>query len=192
MRVFLRLLYTGRVSARDWQDESLTFSPCGHPKSPEADDRGEEEYEDAVDDDSGSADDDENEDTDEGEAKERNEAAVEAAELEPEKSQARTHVEVPLETLCEVAGLAQKYMVNNVLQLSIEALKVRLQKAVVEKNVAVFEEIMSVAISMGLGAVRTAAVQVAKKSKAIWKRYDVKQLRPEVQLELQAVWPPPR
>mmetsp|Transcript_19208 Transcript_19208/g.25797 ORF Transcript_19208/g.25797 Transcript_19208/m.25797 type:complete len:344 (+) Transcript_19208:38-1069(+) len=193
MRVFLRLMYTGLVDARDWQDESPASSGGGgHAKGPEADDRGEEEYEDAVDDGCDSGVGEENDDTDDGEAKERNEEAFEAAELEPEKSQATTHVEVPLETLCEVAGLAQKYMVHNVLQLAIEALKIRLQKAVVEKNVAVFEEIMSVAISMGLGAVRTAAVQVAKKSKAIWKRYDLKQLRPEVELELQAVWPPPR
>merc|ERR1719221_2497059 len=89
-----------------------------------------------------------------------------------EKSEDAHCVEVPLETLCEVAGLAQKYMVSNVLQLAIEALKVRLQKAAVQNNAMVFEEIMAVAINMGLGAVRTAAVQVAKKSKAIWKRYD--------------------
>merc|ERR1712060_1010047 len=136
---------------------------------------------------------DDNDDTDEGGSKEMNEEAPEGAEAEvTDMYKGRHQVEVPLDTLCEVAGLAQKYMVSNVLQLAIEALKVRLQKAVVEKNVTVFEEIMAVAIAMGLGAVRTAAAQVARKSKAVWKRYDVKQLRSEVQLELQAVWPPPR
>jgi len=191
MRVFLRLLYTGRVDPADWQDQSQDndLGQDGRPK--EAEDRAEEEYEDAVDDDSISEDSGENEDTDEA-AEEKNEPAAEAAELEPEKSGARRHIEVPLEILCEVAGLAQKYMVDNVMQLAIEALKVRLQKAVVDKNVPVFEEIMAVAIAMGLGAVRTAAAQVARKSKAVWKRYDAKQLRSEVQLELQAVWPPPR
>jgi len=191
MRVFLRLLYTGRVHSADWQDQSPDDDQGRDGRAKEAEDRAEDEYEDAVDDDSISEDSGENEDTDEA-AEERNEAAAEAAELEPEKSGARHHVEVPLEILCEVAGLAQKYMVDNVLQLAIEALKVRLQKAVVDKNVLVFEEIMAVAIAMGLGAVRTAAAQVARKSKAVWKRYDAKQLRSEVQLELQAVWPPPR
>lgn len=194
MRVFLRLLYTGRVDPQDWQDESQ--GRCGSSedhRNAAAEDKGEEEYEDAVDDDNDSNDHDENDDTEEGEDKDWNNEGGEGTEIGAiDKSKFQNHVEVPLEILCEVAGLAQKYMVNNVLQLAIEALKVRLQKAAVQNNVTVFEEIMAVAISMGLGAVRTAAVQVAKKSKAIWKRYDAKQLRPEVQLELQAVWPPPR
>lgn len=208
MRVFLRLLYTGRVDPQDWQDEPRQAAQGkgpggggrqgggpqprgGQGGGPEAEDRGEEEYEDAVDDDSAGPSSEEVEDTDEGETRERNEGAAEAAEPEPEKSQSRQHVEVPLETLCEVAGLAQKYMVGNVLQLAVEALKVRLQKAAVEKNVPVFEDIAAVAVGMGLGAVRTAAAQVARKSRAVRKRYDARQLRPEVQLELQAVWPPP-
>mmetsp|Transcript_96151 Transcript_96151/g.206290 ORF Transcript_96151/g.206290 Transcript_96151/m.206290 type:complete len:357 (-) Transcript_96151:84-1154(-) len=205
MRVFLRLLYTGRVDPQDWQE--ATTGSEGSPSEgvePRKGAEPEEEYEDAVDADHSSS--DSSSESEEAEGEERNEVAVVgggsvaagvlvATVAEPKEKHVggeQQRAEVPLEILCDVAGLAQKYLVTNVLQLTIEALKVRLQKAAVDKNVGVFEEVLAVAIKMSLGAVRTAAVQVAKKSKAIWKRYDARSLRPEVQLELQAVWAPPR
>lgn len=195
MRVFLRLLYTGRVDPHDWQEEAPRPREDSDYQQRRLDpeDKGEEEYVDAVDNDHHSNASDVNEDSDEAESEVRNKQAPDGPEIAAgNEGKATRHTEVPLETLCEVAGLAQKYLVSNVLQLAIEALKVRLQRAAVEKNVVVFEDIMSVAIDMGLGAVRTAAVQVAKKSRAVKSRYDARLLRPEVLLELQSVWPPPR
>mmetsp|Transcript_60115 Transcript_60115/g.143257 ORF Transcript_60115/g.143257 Transcript_60115/m.143257 type:complete len:350 (+) Transcript_60115:93-1142(+) len=198
MRVFLRLLYTGRVDPRDWEEENLMQVSC-HSRSPDEPERSvmeDLEYKDAVDNDAHSVESGEHEETDDADMEDQNwpnGPAIISTEASVELSPTRIgHVIVPLETLCEVTGLAQKYMVNNVLELTVEALKVRVQKAAVEKNTAVFEQILSVAVKMGLGAVRTQAVQVAKTSKAIRRRYDAKQFHPEVQSELQAVWPPPR
>lgn len=196
MRVFLRLLYTGRVDPQDWQDEVASRSRGDNdfgPRRPEVEERGEEEYVDAVDNDNNSNVSDLCDDTDDEATENRNKQAPSVPEVAVgNKGISTEQPEVPLEMLCEVAGLAQKYLVANLLQLAIEALKVRLQKAAVDRNVSVFEDILGVAINMGLGAVRTAAVQVAKKSRAIKNRYDARLLRPEVLLELQSVWPPPR
>ena len=50
---------------------------------------------------------------------------------------------------------------------------------------------MAVAVAQDLGALRLAAAQAAQRSADVRRRYDAGELRPEVQFELQGIWPPP-
>ena len=47
------------------------------------------------------------------------------------------------------------------------------------------------AVAQDLGALRLAAAQAAQRSADVRRRYDAGELRPEVQFELQGIWPPP-
>ncbi|CAK0899758.1 unnamed protein product [Prorocentrum cordatum] len=97
---------------------------------------------------------------------------------------------IPLRTLLEVVTLARKYVVDNVLEVTVEALKRRLQSS--KEDVNVYQDIFAAAIQMDLGAVRVAAIDVARSSSAVRQHYDSQRLRPEVQFELRGLWPPPR
>jgi len=97
---------------------------------------------------------------------------------------------VPLEIIFDVAGLAKKYLVDRVLQSAIEALKSRLHQAWVHGDVTVFEETLAVAIRLDIGAVRLAAMELARRSRAIRTCFKLRKFRPEVQQELQALWAP--
>lgn len=122
MRVFLRLLYTGLVEPRDWNEPS-------------------------------------------------------------EK--------VPLELLLEVAKLGKMYMVANVIDDSVEALKARLTESSpqAELDSETFQTIFSASIREDFGAVRSAAVDLSKTNPVIRLMYDGHRLHPDVQTELQGIWP---
>lgn len=96
--------------------------------------------------------------------------------------------ELPLEMLLEVVRLAKKYMVDSVMVLAVEALKLRLREA--GGDAKVLETILVAAITADLSAVRMAAIAAAKASKEVRALYDSHALRPEVQAELQSIWPP--
>lgn len=97
---------------------------------------------------------------------------------------------MPLQILLDVVALARKYVVDNVLEVTIEALKRRLHSS--KEDVSVYTEIFAAAIAMDLGAVRVAAIDVARMSAAVRQHYDQMRLKPEVQFELRGLWPPPR
>merc|ERR1711972_214201 len=97
---------------------------------------------------------------------------------------------LPLHIFLDVVALARKYVVDHVMEVTIEALKRRLYNS--KEDVAVYTEIFAAAIAMDLGAVRVAAIDVARFSSAVRQNYDASRLRPEVQFELRGLWPPPR
>ena len=69
----------------------------------------------------------------------------------------------------------------------IDAVKARLAQAAEKPEV--IESILAAAIAADFGAARMAAIEAAKTSPKLRKLYDEKALRPEVQAELQAIWP---
>lgn len=97
--------------------------------------------------------------------------------------------EVPLQVLFAVAALAKQYMVSGVLSLATQVLKHRLTRAKDAMNIQDFELIVKAAISSDIGAVRMAALDVAKDWEKCKKQYDAKRLSPEVQSEMEAIWP---
>mmetsp|Transcript_52937 Transcript_52937/g.133757 ORF Transcript_52937/g.133757 Transcript_52937/m.133757 type:complete len:308 (+) Transcript_52937:56-979(+) len=102
--------------------------------------------------------------------------------------------ELPLDLLLEVTKLGKKYMVANVINDAVEALKARLKKCApkAETDADMFQIIFSAGIREDLGAVRIAAVEVAKTNSVIHRMYNHESLRPEVQAELQGIWPRPQ
>jgi len=100
---------------------------------------------------------------------------------------------MPLEMLLEVAKLSKFYMVASVTTDAIQALKSRLAdlSPKSKKDVDVFQTIFSAGIREDFGAMRIAAVEVAKASPIIREMYDSQRLQPEVQSELLGIWPPP-
>jgi len=130
---------------------------------------------------------------------------------DPKDWHASSKSDVPLETLLGVSELARKYMVPHVLDAAIEALKLRLYRAAGDRNVTAFQEIWRGAIGAGIDLVRMAALQMVKDTAfecdgeaedqenpthdwgvEIKKAYDARGLLPEIQFELQAIWPPPK
>merc|ERR1712130_109376 len=91
----------------------------------------------------------------------------------------------PLDVLLEVASLAKKYMVGDVLSMVTQALKRRLQSAIRSERIDIFEKILAAAIKSDMGAVRMAALEAAKGSTNLRTTYDAKQLQPEVAYELE-------
>lgn len=94
---------------------------------------------------------------------------------------------MPLSLLLDVVKVAKKYMIDNIMRAIIAALKRRLADAAQKPEV--IETILAEAVLMDIGALRIAAVKAAESSKPLRKLYDDKNLRPEVQDELQAIWP---
>lgn len=99
----------------------------------------------------------------------------------------------PLQVLLSALRLARKYMCQDVMSLLTQAVKGRLiaLREGDSYSVSVFEQIMAGAIQLDIGPLRMAALQKAKTFTGLKRRYDAKQLRPEVQFELEAIWPTP-
>jgi len=97
---------------------------------------------------------------------------------------------MPLEMLLDIVRLAKKYIVESVTILAVEALKLRLREA--DGDARVLETILVAAIAADLSGLRMAAIASAKASKEVRALYDGHGLRPEVQAELQSIWPPRR
>lgn len=98
---------------------------------------------------------------------------------------------LPLRILLDVAMLSKCYIVKPVFSMAVQALKVRLTTAHKHKDRVTFERIMSAAITNDLAAVRLAALDEARKFTDLKAKYDAKALCPEVQSELEAIWPTP-
>jgi hypothetical protein len=94
---------------------------------------------------------------------------------------------VPLHILVGSVSLARKYLVNDVLEDGIEALKGRIKFI----DVVVFDEILSAAIALDLQPLRHVALETAKGSASVRNHYNACGFRPEVQFELTGLWPPP-
>jgi len=77
-------------------------------------------------------------------------------------------------------------MVENVMQLTTEAVKARLDLA---GDPRIIERVLAAAIAEDLGAIRTAAVEAAKSNEPLRKLYEDRALSSEVLVELQAIWP---
>jgi len=98
--------------------------------------------------------------------------------------------ELPLVLLLGVLRVAKKYLADSVTKLVVEVLKTRLAQASgIPETV---ETILAASIAEDIGALRMASIQVAKQSEAMRERYETGELRPEVEAELQALWPPRR
>jgi len=95
---------------------------------------------------------------------------------------------MPLDLMLDVVKVAKRYMIDAVLRISIEAVKARLSDAAEKPEL--IETVLAEAIAADLGPVRIAAIKAAESSQALRTKYDERALRPEVQMELQAVWPP--
>lgn len=99
--------------------------------------------------------------------------------------------QVPIMLLLEVSGLIKKYMVSHLIdmttQTTIKRIKVTLQEPC---KIELFDEALARAIASDLRPVITAALEAAKDSAAVREKYNAKKLRPEVQYELSAFWPP--
>jgi len=93
-----------------------------------------------------------------------------------------------LELLIDVAKLAKRYLIPTVASFAIEALKRRMEDAT--ENAVIIETVLSAAILADLGSVRVAAIEIAKSSKSLRRKYDESDLLPEVAAELQGIWPP--
>lgn len=216
MRIFLRLLYTGHIDPHDWQDagkdvdlDHRTDATCRSPKNTRDENRGGANPCDSDENDGpGQAagashaqavaagdtttnGQDEDEDSEDEEDEDEDEDDEYATGDDEDEIAGADEKKVPLDALFDVTGLSKKYMVERVLQSTIEALKSRLHRAWVHGDMVVFEDIMASAINMDIGAVRIAAMELARKSRALRKAFNARKLRPEVQLELQALWPPP-
>eukprot|EP00929_Paragymnodinium_shiwhaense_P113405 TRINITY_DN81697_c0_g1_i1.p1 TRINITY_DN81697_c0_g1~~TRINITY_DN81697_c0_g1_i1.p1 ORF type:complete len:387 (-),score=60.46 TRINITY_DN81697_c0_g1_i1:204-1364(-) len=100
-------------------------------------------------------------------------------------------LDCPLGSGICVASLAKKYMVNEVLSSSTQALKRRVEDAKVLRSVSTFEEILAAAICYDMSALRMAALKAAEGFEELRKMYNAKSLKPEVLHELEAIWPPP-
>lgn len=98
----------------------------------------------------------------------------------------------PLDVLLTVASLAKRYMVAGVLSLAVQALKARLQVAKGRSDLKTFEAILAAAVAVDLGTVRMVALDLAKSFDGLRELYDKRSLRPEVQFELEAIWPMPK
>lgn len=115
---------------------------------------------------------------------------------------------VPLDVLISVASLAKAYMVQSTLSLVLQTLKGRLEAAKRRGAVSVFERIASGAIKADIGPLRLAALDAARDfatnaedsdsgsndagtGNAVKDKFLAKQFSPEVQFELEAIWPAP-
>eukprot|EP00929_Paragymnodinium_shiwhaense_P044047 TRINITY_DN2259_c0_g2_i1.p1 TRINITY_DN2259_c0_g2~~TRINITY_DN2259_c0_g2_i1.p1 ORF type:complete len:398 (-),score=62.45 TRINITY_DN2259_c0_g2_i1:539-1672(-) len=96
----------------------------------------------------------------------------------------------PLDTLISVAILSKKYMVQDLLSLSVRALKARLECAKENACVRSFEAILCGAMSSSLDPVRLAALKLAEDFTKLRQSYDAGELKPEIMHELEAIWPP--
>eukprot|EP00747_Dinoflagellata_sp_TGD_P203351 gnl/TRDRNA2_/TRDRNA2_76973_c1_seq1.p1 gnl/TRDRNA2_/TRDRNA2_76973_c1~~gnl/TRDRNA2_/TRDRNA2_76973_c1_seq1.p1 ORF type:complete len:186 (+),score=34.99 gnl/TRDRNA2_/TRDRNA2_76973_c1_seq1:70-558(+) len=96
----------------------------------------------------------------------------------------------PLEVLFQVVKLGKKYLVDSVACTALEALKRRIG----DENCSVddFQAIFAAGIREHLGAIRVAAIEAAKKRSAIRTHYQNQKFCPEVQEELQGLWPVPQ
>lgn len=99
--------------------------------------------------------------------------------------------QVPVILLLQVAVLTKKYMVSHLIDLTTQTVIKRLKLTLQEhSNVELFDEALANAIASDLRPVITAALEAAKDHAALRAQYNAKKLRPEVQYELSAFWPP--
>ena len=98
---------------------------------------------------------------------------------------------VPLNVLLDVAGFSKRYMANTVLPLLLQVLKVRLYNSCSTRNVQVFVQVLSGAITHDLRPILMAGLELAKRFKELRVQYDSHCLSPEVAYELLAIWPLP-
>lgn len=208
MRTFLRLIYTGRVDPRDWQDEvseervhfESTASPASsstvlfasnsvdfHEAVPPKDELEEVSYSDTGDDDDVLSD---------------NSAVSSTSSLNdvgwPPLAKV-SQPELPLTLLLDVAQLAHRYMASGVFLQLVEALRLRLFRYFVEfeSGASVDEElyksclqdIIAFARRNDVLVLRAAAVQMARRSTAMKTAYKTGKLYKEVRQELAAAWP---
>lgn len=96
---------------------------------------------------------------------------------------------MPLSTLGEAAGLAKKYMVASVLQQTLEALKKRVEEAGTKSDVLAIEELIAIAVKLDSSALRYHVLSSAKVCQPLQERYNARELKPEVQAELEGLWP---
>jgi len=97
----------------------------------------------------------------------------------------------PLSILLTVVLVAKRYMVSTVLSLATQALKSRLGTAKRKSDVVTFETIFASAIAADVGALRLAALDLGRSFDSLRTKYMSKELRPEVQFELEAIWSTP-
>eukprot|EP00929_Paragymnodinium_shiwhaense_P031099 TRINITY_DN17507_c0_g1_i3.p1 TRINITY_DN17507_c0_g1~~TRINITY_DN17507_c0_g1_i3.p1 ORF type:complete len:393 (-),score=44.02 TRINITY_DN17507_c0_g1_i3:285-1463(-) len=100
-------------------------------------------------------------------------------------------LDCPLDSLLGVVSLAKKYMVDEILSSSTQALKRRLEDAKLSGSVATFEQILAAAIRYDMAALRLGALRLAENFVELREKYNSKSLKPEVLHELEAIWPPP-
>jgi len=88
----------------------------------------------------------------------------------------------PLELLFSAASFAKMYDIQELLAKIIERLK-----ACINENR--FDNFMALAIKLDLAPIRMAGLLYARDNSLIKALYDQKKLKPQVQFELQAIWP---
>lgn len=110
---------------------------------------------------------------------------------EHKSSEKLTTNQVPIILLLQVTVLAKKYMVSHLIDLTTQTV-IKRMKATLEEhsNIELFDEALASAIASDLRPVITAALEAAKNNTALRAQYNAKKLRPEVQYELSAFWPP--
>eukprot|EP00929_Paragymnodinium_shiwhaense_P115730 TRINITY_DN84784_c0_g1_i1.p1 TRINITY_DN84784_c0_g1~~TRINITY_DN84784_c0_g1_i1.p1 ORF type:complete len:273 (+),score=36.09 TRINITY_DN84784_c0_g1_i1:43-861(+) len=110
---------------------------------------------------------------------------------EPKHAEKLATNQVPILFLLQVTVLTKKYIVSHLIDLTTQTLIRRIKATLqADSNVDLFDEALGAAIASDLRPVITAAVEAAKSSTALRAKYDAKTLRPEVQYELSAFWPP--
>lgn len=208
MRTFLRLIYTGRVDAADWQHEvteervhfestaSAASSSTVHFGSSTTDfheaTSPDDDLEEATESDSG----DDDDMLSDNSAVSSKSSCNDAGGQPPTKG---SQPELPLTLLLDVAQLAHRYMAGGVLMLLVEALRLRLFRYFVEfeECASVNEElyksclqdIIAFARRNDVLVLRVAALQMARRSAAMRKAYKTGKLYSEVRQELAAAWP---
>eukprot|EP00928_Gymnodinium_smaydae_P054692 TRINITY_DN38424_c0_g1_i1.p1 TRINITY_DN38424_c0_g1~~TRINITY_DN38424_c0_g1_i1.p1 ORF type:complete len:373 (+),score=56.48 TRINITY_DN38424_c0_g1_i1:34-1152(+) len=108
-------------------------------------------------------------------------------EPSPDSAQA----EVPFPILVEVLVLAKKYLIPDVVSEIVQVLKSRLARAQTEKDVQAFEDIFALGIKHDLVPLNLAALDAARNFCELTAKYSARQLCPEVQHALEAIWSTP-
>merc|ERR1712232_1162809 len=95
--------------------------------------------------------------------------------------------ELPVDLVVDVIRFAKRYMIDKLMNAGVDVLKRRLGKT--ELDFVTFDSILTAAITIDVGCLRYAAMDLAKKSSKVKNGHFKEVFSPMVQAELQGLWP---